>query len=47
MGGYYWRGKRIENQRWKELQMNIDMENDLKTIETHPTARTKFIEGNL
>ena len=46
-GGYFWRGKRIEAQRWKELQANIDMEHDLKTIEAHPSPRTRFIEGRL
>jgi hypothetical protein len=47
MGGYYWRGKRVENQRLKEIQRHIDRENDLKIIHTQPSSRTKFIEGTL
>ena len=47
MGGYYWRGKRVENQRWKEIQHEIDAQNDLKVIDVQPTSREKFIAGTL
>lgn len=42
MGGYYWRGKRLENQRLKEISVNIDKSSDFKVIESKPARLKHF-----
>lgn len=43
MGGYYWRGKRLENQRLKEIGGSVEKSSDFKVIETKP-SRLKYFK---
>ena len=43
MGGYYWRGKRLENQRLKALEGTLDTPRDAEVIESKP-SRIKFLK---
>lgn len=42
MGGYYWRGKRLENQRLKEISGTINEGSDFKLIKSKPLQLDLF-----
>lgn len=42
MGGYYWRGKRLENQRLKEIGGSVEKSSNLKVIESKHSRLKHF-----